>query len=55
MTDGRVLCLGEALVDVVARGDQVGEHVGGSVLNVASGLARLEHPASLAQKTGTDG
>ncbi len=48
MTDGRVLCLGEALVDVVARGDQVGEHVGGSVLNVASGLARLEHPASLA-------
>jgi fructokinase len=37
-----VLVVGEALIDVVMRrGRTVGEHVGGSPLNVAVGLARL--------------
>ena len=38
-----VLVVGEALVDVVVRSDgTVSEHPGGSPLNVAIGLARLE-------------
>lgn len=38
----RALVIGEALIDIVERGGQVtGEHVGGSPLNVAVGLARL--------------
>lgn len=44
-----VLCLGEALVDIVVRDGQVlGEHVGGSPYNVACGLQRLGHPTTLA-------
>lgn len=44
----RVLVVGEALIDVVTRvGGGTGEHVGGSLLNVACGLARLEHRTSL--------
>ena len=44
-----VLCVGEALIDVVHAVDgQVSEHVGGSPLNVAGGLARLGHPTTLA-------
>ncbi len=54
MDNGQVLCLGEALVDVVARGDEYSEHPGGSVLNVACGLAQLEHPVSLAAWWGRD-
>ena len=42
-----VLCLGEALIDVVVRGDSREEHVGGSLLNVAAGIASLGHPASI--------
>lgn len=49
-----VLCLGEALIDVVHRGDQVSDHVGGSVLNVALGCARLDHPTHLATWVGRD-
>lgn len=46
---GPVVCLGEALVDVVIRdGQTLGEHVGGSPFNVACGLARLDHPTTLA-------
>ena len=38
----RGLVIGESLIDIVQDGRQVtGEHVGGSPLNVAVGLARL--------------
>ncbi|MCV7255401.1 carbohydrate kinase [Mycobacterium hackensackense] len=38
----RALVIGEALIDIVERDGQItGEHVGGSPLNVAVGLARL--------------
>ena len=44
----RILCVGEALIDVVTSpGGQPSEHVGGSLLNVANGLARLGHRASI--------
>ncbi|MGB3956148.1 MAG: carbohydrate kinase [Brooklawnia sp.] len=43
-----VLCVGEALIDVVSRGSGSREYVGGSPLNVACGLARLGHPTSFA-------
>ncbi|WP_203568159.1 carbohydrate kinase family protein [Aestuariimicrobium ganziense] len=50
-----VLCLGEALIDVVHRtGNAPSEHVGGSILNVASGLARLDHDTRLATWIGHD-
>lgn len=43
------LVVGEALIDIVRPiGGPVTEHVGGSPLNVAIGLARLQHPARLA-------
>ncbi len=45
---GRILCVGEALIDVVAHpGGEPAEHVGGSLLNVANGIARLGHRASI--------
>lgn len=47
MNAQRVLCLGEALIDAVRFGETTVEHVGGSLLNVACGLARLGHPASI--------
>lgn len=50
----RVLCLGEALVDVVIRGEQREEHVGGSLLNVACGIASLGRPASICAWWGPD-
>ncbi len=50
----RLLCLGEALVDVVDRGGAVSEHVGGSLLNVACGLARLGHDTTLQAWFGPD-
>jgi fructokinase len=40
---GRALVIGEALIDIVERdGHVLGEHVGGSPLNVAVGLGRLD-------------
>ena len=50
MTDPHspVLCVGEALIDIVVRGSDIREHVGGSPLNVACGLARLGHATSFA-------
>ena len=54
MSDSPVLCLGEALVDVVIRGEESSEHVGGSPLNVACGLAALGHPVILASWWGDD-
>lgn len=53
-SNGPVLCLGEALIDVISRDGQVSEHVGGSPLNVASGLAALGHGAVLASWWGPD-
>ncbi|MFV0405782.1 MAG: carbohydrate kinase family protein [Propioniciclava sp.] len=43
----RTLCLGEALIDSVTSAAGTAEHVGGSPLNVAVGLARLGHPTTL--------
>lgn len=52
--DSSVLCLGEALIDVVVRGDSSEEHVGGSLLNVAAGVATLGRPASICAWWGRD-
>jgi fructokinase len=56
MTDatGRVLVVGEALVDVVRRGGEDAVHPGGSPLNVAVGLQRLDVPATLHSSFGAD-
>ena len=54
------LCLGEALIDVITRqpdeehGKNITEHVGGSPLNVACGLAQLDHPTLMASWWGKD-
>lgn len=50
----RVLCLGEALIDAVSANGLVTEHVGGSLLNVAAGVARLGYPASIGAWWGKD-
>jgi fructokinase len=51
----RVVSIGEALIDVVLReGTDPAEHVGGSPLNVARGLARLGHPATVCAWWGRD-
>lgn len=54
MTDNKVLCLGEALIDVVIRDDSSQEHVGGSLLNVAAGVATLGNDASICAWWGKD-
>ena len=51
---GRVLSLGEALIDVVIRPESTQEHVGGSLLNVAVGIATLGQPASICAYWGKD-
>lgn len=54
-TEAPVLCLGEALVDIIIRDDQIlSEHVGGSPLNVACGITQLGHPALIASWWGDD-
>ncbi|AKU17706.1 carbohydrate kinase family protein [Luteipulveratus mongoliensis] len=51
----RTLVLGEALVDIVHGVDgSVTSHPGGSPLNVAIGLARLDHPVELASYIADD-
>lgn len=50
MTHERIAVIGEALVDIV--GDA--EHVGGSPLNIAVGLARLGEPTILHTRIGAD-
>lgn len=50
----KVLCLGEALIDVVIRDDSSVEHVGGSLLNVAAGVATLGNDASICAWWGPD-
>ena len=51
-----IVVVGESLVDIVvdADGDTVVEAVGGSPLNVALALARLEVPTALVTQTGND-
>lgn len=51
----RALVIGEALIDVVERGGEgPTEHVGGSPLNVAVGLARLGRDVDFLTHIGTD-
>lgn len=50
----RALVIGESLVDVVQHGDLDSEHVGGSPLNVAVGLARLGRGVDLLTHIGDD-
>jgi fructokinase len=53
--NGQALIVGEALVDIVRRGgDDPVEHVGGSPLNVAVGLGRLDREVRLATSLGAD-
>lgn len=54
MSTPRVLCLGEALIDEVNRNGQITEHVGGSLLNVACGLATLGEDAGIGAWWGQD-
>jgi fructokinase len=54
-TPERALVIGEALIDVVEReGKATGEHVGGSPLNVAVGLARLGRGVDFLTHIGDD-
>jgi fructokinase len=46
--------IGEGLVDVVQRSSGTQAHVGGSPLNVAVGLARLDHPVQFIGRYGRD-
>ena len=51
----RALVIGEALIDIVERDGQVtGEHVGGSPLNVAVGLGRLDRGVDFLTHIGDD-
>lgn len=50
----RALVIGEALIDIVERDGGVTEHVGGSPLNVAVGLARLGRDVDFLTHIGTD-
>jgi fructokinase len=51
----RALVIGEALIDVVERdGEVIGEHVGGSPLNVAVGLGRLGRAVDFLTHIGDD-
>jgi fructokinase len=51
----RALVIGEALIDIVQRdGHALGEHVGGSPLNVAIGLGRLGRDVDFLTHIGTD-
>lgn len=51
----RGLVIGESLIDIVERDDQVtAEHVGGSPLNVAVGLARLGRDVDFLTRIGND-
>ena len=55
MSPERALVIGEALIDIVERDGQViGEHVGGSPLNVAIGLARLGRGVDFLTHIGDD-
>lgn len=51
---GRVVVVGDALIDELRDGAGVREFVGGAALNVAVGLARLGTPATLLAMVGDD-
>ena len=53
-TPARVLVVGESLVDVVRSGGGDSVHPGGSPLNVAVGLQRLDVPTTLHSSFGVD-
>ena len=50
----KFLVLGEALTDCVITGEVVTETPGGSPMNVAIGLARLDHEVTMATRYGSD-
>lgn len=54
MPAAAALVVGESLVDVVRRGEQAEEHVGGSAANVALALARLGTPTTLVTRVADD-
>jgi len=54
MKNPQVLSLGEALIDVVRHDGKSEEHVGGSLLNVGCGLARLGHDTTVGTWFGRD-
>lgn len=54
MKNPKVLSLGEALIDVVRHDGKSEEHVGGSLLNVGCGLARLGHDTTVGTWFGRD-
>ena len=54
MSTKPILSLGEALIDAVTRGHETREIVGGSLLNVAAGIAALNHDSALASWWGDD-
>ncbi|OYO22779.1 carbohydrate kinase [Enemella dayhoffiae] len=47
MNRPRLLSVGEALIDVVDQHGRTFEHVGGSPMNVACGLGRLDHDSTI--------
>ncbi|OKL53888.1 hypothetical protein BSZ39_07015 [Bowdeniella nasicola] len=51
---GPILVLGEALIDEVHRQGDVAQHPGGSPMNVAVGLARLDNDVHLLSQWGGD-
>ncbi len=55
LIDQTALVVGESLIDVIVnRAGRLAEHVGGSPMNVAVGLARLGHPVALLTQIGDD-
>jgi fructokinase len=54
MTAGRVVVVGDALIDELRDDNGVREFVGGAALNVAVGLSRLGVPATLIAMVGDD-
>lgn len=54
MTAPRVRVIGESLIDIVRNAGGEREHVGGSPLNVAYGLAALDVPVELVTRIGRD-
>lgn len=52
--DGRAVVVGEALIDVVQQGSVTEEHAGGSALNVAVALGRLDRPVDFLTRMGED-
>ena len=49
-----VLVIGEALIDIIVRGDHEFEHVGGSPANVAAGIGRQDVDVTLLTRLGRD-